>query len=210
MALAQRNNRYCCRRSLRLHAGRVAGVAAAIFAICTGALSQPLKPKLPSGRDPGGSVIGLMTTGLDPTRPEVARCLARDGEGEVIGWDMVDRIREPFRRASPGQPGDESQFENLTCDGRARVVPVRINPADSITHGKALAFFSTTPARVVVIPAANVPSDWLAFLQAAAAFPQLLILVEAEPRRTTLDRSLNIVAVAPGTAMSHAAQLAPK
>ena len=192
-------------------AARLALSGVLIFAATMVSAQTPTaKPRLPPGRDPGGVLIGLMTTGLDPTRPEVARCLARDGEGEVLGWDMVDRTREPFRSASPDQPGDEGQFVNLTCNGRVRVAPVRIDPADSITHGKALAFFSTTPARVVVMPAAHVPSDWSALRQAVVAFPQLLLLVEAEPKPSALDGLANVVAVAPGTAMSHAAQLAPK
>jgi hypothetical protein len=43
------------------------------------------KPKVPPGRDPGGFAIALFSTGVDYTDPAVANCLARDGEGELIG-----------------------------------------------------------------------------------------------------------------------------
>ncbi len=38
----------------------------------------------------------LLTRGLDYTRPEIAKLLARDGEGELIGWDFVDNDNRPF------------------------------------------------------------------------------------------------------------------
>jgi hypothetical protein len=168
----------------------------------TSAQSPPVKPKLSPGRDPGGALIGLMTTGIDPTRPDVARCLARDGEGELLGWDMVDNSRQPFRRAPPDQPGDDAEFAALPCDGRVRVAPVRIDPADPVTLGKALAFFSTTPARVVVIPPASQPADWTLFRQAALAFSQLQVLIAADTKPPALEGLQNVVAVPPATALS--------
>ncbi len=52
-------------------------------------------PKVPTGLDPGGTAIGLVTTGIDYTDPEIAARLARDGEGEAIGMDLVDGERLP-------------------------------------------------------------------------------------------------------------------
>jgi hypothetical protein len=177
-----------------------------MWAIAASAAAQTpaIKPKLPPGRDPGGALVGLLTTGIDPTRADVARCLARDGEGELIGWDMVDRTRAPFRALQAGQFGDESAFASLPCDGHVRVAPVRIDPADGVTYGKALAFFSTTAARVILLPAANLPADWSALKQAAAAFPQLTVLVETDAQLVTIDGLPNVVAVPPGTTLGEA------
>jgi hypothetical protein len=151
-----------------------------MLVLSTAGLAQSSKPKLPPGRDPGGLLIGLITTGIDPTRPDVLKCLARDGEGELLGWDMVDRDRQPFAAFDAARPGDTMLFSNLACDGRVRIAPVRVDPADAVTLAKALAFFSVTPARVVVVPAASRPRDWAPLMSAAAQFPGLLILVAAE------------------------------
>src|SRR2546423_15285496 len=59
------------------------------------AVAQGKKPPLPPGRDPGGVAIALITTGIDYTVLEVGQRLARDGEGELIGWDLGDQDRKP-------------------------------------------------------------------------------------------------------------------
>jgi hypothetical protein len=168
---------------------------------------RPTKPKLPPGRDPGGALLGLITTGFDPERLDVVRCLARDGEGELLGWDMVDRNRQPFRRAAADDPGDDTLFSTLPCDGRLRVAPVRVDPADGVTFGKALAFLSTTPARLVLVSESSRPLDWTALAQAAAAFPQLVVIVPADILPPALAGAPSIVAVRPSEAMPHAIKL---
>jgi hypothetical protein len=185
---------------------RSGGAILSFLAVIASALAKTpaTKPKLPPGRDPGGALFGLITLGIDPSLPYVARCLARDGEGELNGWDLVDRTRAPFRFLQAGQPGDESAIAALPCDGRVRVSPVRIDPADGVTYGKALAFFSTTPVRVIVLPAANVPADWTALTQAAAAFPQLTVLIETVAKQPAFVGRPNMVAVPPGTAFDEA------
>ena len=60
------------------------------------AVAQTKKPPLPPGRDPGGIAIALLTTGIDCTLPHIARGLGRDGEGELIGFDLADGDNRPF------------------------------------------------------------------------------------------------------------------
>jgi hypothetical protein len=190
------------------------GLSAMLMAACLGmqpaaAQAPSFKPKLPPGRDPGGVLLGLITTGIDPSLPAVARCLARDGEGELVGWDMVDRDRRPYRTSLPGQPGDEPAFMLLPCDGRVRVAPVRVNPADGLTYGKALAFFSTTPVRTVVVPAANLPLDWTMLKQAAITFPHIRLLIEADAKFSHLDGLANVILLPSGMAMDEAIRILP-
>jgi hypothetical protein len=184
----------------------IAGLLGLLTAVVS-ATAQAPKPKLPAGRDPGGALLGLITTGIDPTQPAVAQCLARDGEGELVGWDMVDRNRQPFRRAAPDSPGDDALFAGLPCDGRLRVAPVRIDPADGVTLGKALAFFSTTAARVIFLSESSRPADWTALGRAAAAFPQLVVIVPADALPPALAPAPSVVAVRPAEAIGQAIKL---
>lgn len=158
---------------------RIGAVALALLLTCAAAAAQSArnKPQPPVGVDPGGTAIGLVTTGIDYTLPPVARCLARDGEGRLIAWDVVDRDPLPYKARAIGAFDDGVLASAVDCGGRVRVVPVRADPADPVTISRSLAFLSTTPARLVVLPARNAPADWRPFLAAAAEFKRLLIIV---------------------------------
>lgn len=186
-----------------LRAGLAAIVVLAVAQVGF-AQTSPSKPRLPPGRDPGGAMLGLITTGIDPTVPAVARCLARDGEGELIGWDMIDRSRVPFRPIDPVAAGDEALFAGLPCDGRVRVSPVRVDPSDPVTLDKALAFFTTTSARVVVLAPSARPVDWAPVRHAAAEFGQLTVIVVGEPLPADVVMPPNLVVLPGDAAMPHA------
>ena len=62
----------------------------AAFAVWAAAPALAADPPVPLGQDAGGTAVAFMTTGIDYRDPAVAKALARDGEGELIGWDFVD------------------------------------------------------------------------------------------------------------------------
>src|SRR5262249_13897079 len=68
------------------------------------ATAQGRKPKLPAGLDPGGVAIAILSTGIDYRAADIAQRLARDGEGDLIGWDLVDRDNRPFNEAAAETP----------------------------------------------------------------------------------------------------------
>src|SRR5262245_31164734 len=120
-------------------------------------LAQEKKPPMPPGRDPGGVAIALIATGIDYTLPQVAQHLARDGEGELIGWDLADQDRKPFDKSRgttrPEWGGDGTLIASLLSGTRGvRLVPVRVDPADPASLARAIAFVAQTPARVALLP----------------------------------------------------------
>jgi hypothetical protein len=174
------------------------------------AVAQGKKPPLPPGRDPGGVAIALVTTGIDYTVPEVAQRLARDGEGELIGWDLEDQDRKPFDRsnggARPEWGGDGTLIASVLSGGRwVRLVPVRVDPTDSASLARAIAFVAQTPARVAVLPMwGTTGQDWEPLRRAAMRFKDVLVIVPAGngaeavyPAALGLD---NVLAVEQGTA----------
>ena len=147
-------------------------------------LAQEKKPAVPPGRDPGGVAIALLSTGIDYTIPEVVQRLARDGEGELIGWDLVDKDRKPFDKSKGGtRPewgGDGTALVRSILTPGKRVIPVRIDPADPVSLARAVAFVAQTPARIVVVPMWGPDKTvWEPFRQAATHFTDLLFIVAA-------------------------------
>ena len=176
------------------------------------AAAQDAKPRVPAGGDPGGVAVALISTGIDYTLPALARRLARDGEGEIIGWDIVDKDNRPFDRSKGGAPvnwgGDGTATAGaLLGDGAGvRLVAVRVNPAEPVTLARAVAFIAQTPARIAVLAMwSGQREDWEPFRQAASHFKDVLLIVPAGegaeaayPAALGLDNILAVQAAGPG------------
>lgn len=145
------------------------------------ALAQPAgaaDPPVPPGEDPGGVAVGLFTTGIDYTRAEVAARLARDGEGEIIGWDAVDDDNRPYPSAAPEAERGSDLVRLFRSAGRVRVVPVRVDPANPASLARAVAFLARTPVRIAVVPMSGARrEDWEPFREAAARLGGVLFVV---------------------------------
>ena len=165
-----------------------------VLTLAATAAAQHKKPPLPPGRDPGGVAIALLGTGIDYTLPEVARRLARDGEGELIGWDLADHDNRPFRASGNPTPpvewgGDGTALVKAIGTPGRRVVPVKIDPADPRSLARAIAFVAQTPARIVVVPMwSRQQHDWEPFRQAALHFKDLLFVLAAGEAAKDTDR----------------------
>src|SRR5262245_6416122 len=159
------------------------------------ALAQAKKPSLPPGRDPGGVAVALITTGIDYTAPQIAQRLARDGEGELIGFDLVDNDNRPLGSTGSETPahwgGDGTILANSMQDARisTRLVPIRVDPRDPASLARAVAFIARTPARIVALPMWGArQEDWQPFRQAIERSPQLLFVVAAGDDGKDLDK----------------------
>ena len=196
-------------RTLVVHLAVAAGLGMAA------GVAQERKPPVPAGLDPGGIAIALISTGLDYTLPAIAQRLARDGEGELIGWDLEDKDRRPFDRrrgtAPPEWGGDGTLVASLLLGAPGvRLVPVRVDPVTPLSLARALAFVAQTPARIAVLPIAAGPEgDWTPFRQAATHFKDVLIIAPARPAPANIFPAAlvleNIVAVMNGTTSADAA-----
>ena len=169
---------------------RMLSLALVLCAGCTSASAKD--PRVPPGRDPGGVPVALISTGIDYTDPDVAKRLARDGEGEVLGWDFFDHDNRPFDVTGGQTPanwgGDGTALAKLIAQPGVRIVPVRITPADPVSLAQAVAFIARTPARVVVLPMwSGRKSDWEPFRQAAMHFSELLFFVPAGDEGKDID-----------------------
>ena len=157
------------------------------------AVAQGRKPKLPPGMDPGGVAIAILSTGIDYPSADIAQRLARDGEGELIGWDLVDGDNRPFNAKAADTPaawgGDGNALLRAIGQPGRRVVPVRIDTRDPVSLAKAVAFVAHTPARIVVVPMWTAKADeWAALGMAMRGFVDLLFIVAAGDDGRDIDR----------------------
>lgn len=147
----------------------------------TGTFAQSDKSKVPPGTDPGGIAIALIAYGIDYTDPEIAPRLARDGEGDIVGWDFVAGDNRPYAAgAENGVDGTRLAKLILSAYARGRLVPVRVASSDSAQFAQALRFVMQSPARIVAIPIWNARPGVADMLSAAAAqAPGTLFVIPA-------------------------------
>jgi hypothetical protein len=166
-------------RTNRISAFTIATALA--FAIICGA-AMAADPKVPPAspaedRRP----VAILTTGFDYTRPEIAARLARDGEGEIIAWDVRGDDRFPFAIAEDTELLT-ALVNLLPATAPVSLLPVRVDPDDPASLAKALAFIARTPARTVLVPTwTSTPGTWDLFVKAAAHFSDLQIVIRGCP-----------------------------
>ncbi len=179
---------------VRRWVGAIAAVVLA-FALAQAALAQspehpvirfqPKKPPVPPGRDPGGIAIAMIATGVDYTHPEIRDRLARDGEGDILGLDLIDGDNRPY--AATTLPGNEAGAIDTILARRilatyrhARLVPVRVDLNDKLMLARALAFTAASPARIVAVPFwGDDKETWEFFRQAAEQLSEQLLILPA-------------------------------
>lgn len=159
-----------------------AGLAFLLLVLAAPAWAQD--PRFPAGKDPGGTAVVLLTRGIDYTRPEIAKLLARDGEGELIGWDFVDNDNRPFVKGDT--MADVALAQAAAAAGGVRIVPVRIDPGDSVSLARAVVYAARTPARVVIVPfSSGDKNHWETFSASVRHLPNLMVIVPATDAQGT-------------------------
>lgn len=121
-------------------------------------------PPLAPGKDPEGAAVAVIADGFDYTRGDLAKILARDGEGEAIALDTVDDDHRPFAKDGSG-----TQL-GLAVESQTgiRLVMARVDWSKPDSLARALQFVTFTPARIVVVPLASEHRARLAFIASAA------------------------------------------
>jgi hypothetical protein len=146
------------------------------------------EPRVPVGNDPGGVAIALIGRGVDYTAADIAARLARDGEGELIGWDFIDDDRRPYE--SGGSTGTALARIVAAEAPTARLAIFRLGPSPGITLGRAAGYAGQSPARIVLAPPlSDEAGSWEPFRRAAAHFKDRLFIVPAGDKGFDLGRS---------------------
>ena len=164
-------------------------LAAGLSIASASAQTGPPKPKVPPGRDPGGIAVAVIGAGVDYRLPEIAARIARDGEGEIIAWDVIDDDARPLAsapvpgRSVPVHAGTGMASRLLLQAREIRLIPVRIPEANPLALGGALAFTAQTPARIVVLLTSGdgnpQAQSWKLFTDTARRARHLILITAA-------------------------------
>lgn len=172
-------------------------------ALATAAAGASADPPVPPGRDPGGVAIAIIGPGLDYRAPRIAEHLARDGEGEIVGFDLVDNDRRPFP-ASGATSTIATTFADALLDLGAglSLAPFRVSDDNQKELARAIGMVAGTRARIAVLLSASLREpDWTLLTEASARFPELLfvlpVLTAEMPRGARIPPELpNVVVTA--------------
>jgi hypothetical protein len=137
------------------------------------ATAAPGDPPVPPRDHSAGTPVALICTGIDYTREHVAQMLARDGEGEIIGYDFVDDDRRPFKSNLLGQKSYINDItdvsEIIRAEGQAAtLVPIRANLDDVQSIAKAIGYAAQTPAKIIAIEKPLMGEDFISVVTAAS------------------------------------------
>lgn len=145
-----------------------------------------LDPPVPRGQDSGGVAIAHVDTGVNYLLPEIAKRLARDTAGNLIGGDFWDDDRRPFdvdTGRSPFFPlhhGTAVASIVLAEAPIARVAPYRFPRPDMSRMAALVADIEANKIRIVnMAMGSNDKSDWIAFADAASKASHILFVVSA-------------------------------
>ncbi len=171
--------RYRCKGWLLAFAAAVA----LVLLLAAPGHAQPRKPHVPIGIDPGGVMIVIAAdTGFDYTQKDIAGRLARDGEGELIGWDFVDEDRKPYAPAASAPQSTDLARSILAETPLARLAVFRAKPGDKIAIGRLAVYAARSQSRIaLVVSASTERSDWEAFTEAVAHYKGMLVIVPSDP-----------------------------
>ena len=167
------------------------------------ALAADKDPPVPPGRDPGGVAIAIIGPGIDYTWSEISKHLARDGEGEIIGWDFADNDRRPFehRKNNADNPYTSAQWVVLKIIDKApntRIVPLRVGEPNALQLGRAATYVGQSPAKIaLVMPTSERAEDWQLFRKAAEHFPDVLFIASPYEPCVEIDPPLRNVDISP-------------
>lgn len=147
---------------------------------------EALNPPAAPGADAQGVTVAHVDSGVNYLLPEIAARLARDGAGNMLGYDYWDLDARPFDGDTGRSPffpirhGTPVASLLLKEAPRVRLIPYRYPRPDMTRMADLVASAAAHGATIVALPmGSRKRAEWDAFARAAAAHPALLFIVSA-------------------------------
>ncbi len=148
--------------------------------------TELLNPPVPAGEDPGGVAVAHFDSGVNYLLPFIARRLARNSSGEILGYDFNENDTQPFDLDPvspaflPRRHGTSVISILLREAPEVRIIPFRHPGRDISRFGEMVEAITKTPARIVAMPLGGYKrQQWENFARAAQKYPELLFVISA-------------------------------
>ncbi|MDA0998639.1 MAG: S8 family serine peptidase [Proteobacteria bacterium] len=157
--------------------------------------SIDLNPPPPKAADPGGIAVALIDSGVNYLISPFSDRLARNSDGQLIGYDFWDLDDRPFdidtgRSAFfPLRHGSTVMSVLISEAPMARILPIRYPRPDMTRMRDVIDWIGARDVLIVNLAmGSNKRSDWIAFAEAAARHPLMLFIVSAGNNGRDIDR----------------------
>ena len=156
--------------------------------------TETLQAPWPEGTDPGGVRVALVDSGLAYDLPLFRDRLARDGEGNPLGYDYWDLDPWPYDGDTSRGPFLPIRHGTAVASVLAReapdaaLIPFRYPRPDMSRMGQLVQHAAEAGARILAMPlGSRNPEDWRAF-ESALADRDILAVVSAGNNGRDIDR----------------------
>ncbi len=159
-------------------------------------LLNPPVPENASGLNDNTVLVALVDSGVNYLLPEIRAGIARDGSGNLLGYDFWDMDERPFDTQTPGSSffvqrhGTRTASILLREAPATRLVSYRY-PRPDLKRMKALiSHADSLGVRIIGMPlGSRNKEDWEVFEQTAKAHPHILFIVSAGNNGADIDKA---------------------
>lgn len=158
--------------------------------------AEPLDPPLPPGNDPGGVRVAMVDSGVNYLLPLIAHQLARDKNGDLIGFDFWDMDPRPFdSHPVPSvfftqRHGTRTAALVLIEAPHTSLVTYRYPRPDMSRMRQLIEHAKQHEIRIVGLPlGGNRESLWRVFAETARAHPDILFVASAGNSGRDIDQA---------------------
>ncbi len=163
---------------------------------------EPLNPPVPAmaegedpeARDAPAVAVALVDAGVNYLLPLIGERLARDADGEILGFDYWDLDRRPFDANPvrspffPQRHGTQTASLLLQEAPVAHLIPYRYPRPDMMRMADLIEDAAADGVVILNMSlGSNRPEEWQAFEKAAVAHPEMLFVVSAGNNGRDLD-----------------------
>jgi len=155
----------------------------------------PMNPAVPEGDDAPGITVALIDSGVNYLLPAIARHLARDPQGQPLGFDFWDMDPRPFDAHPvhspffPQRHGTRIASIILREAPDTRLIPYRYPRPDMQRMRELIIHAADAGARIVNLSlGGNKHDQWITFEQIARQHTGMLFVVSAGNNGRDIDK----------------------
>ncbi len=148
--------------------------------------TEPLNPPVPPGDNVAGISVAQIDSGVNYQLETVAKRLARDMEGKLLGYDFWDNDPQPYDADTSRSPffplhhGTAVASILLREAPAVQLMPFRYPRPDMSRMTALIEQAAAQGARIVMMPLGSTTrSEWQAFHAAATRHPEMLFIISA-------------------------------